>query len=189
MASQNNYFQYLKNRSFYGLVYRKFWLYPKLNHYLVGKVLDLGCGIGDFLSYRKKTVGVDINSKMVDWCLSQGHKAVKMEVDKLPFENKSFDSVIMDNVLEHIENPEFILNEVHRVLVSDGIFLVGVPGSLGYKKDSDHKVFYSKDSLVRTLNNNGFKVKKIFSMPLDVKLFDKYLSQYCIYGMFVRIEN
>ncbi|MDB9788592.1 class I SAM-dependent methyltransferase [Candidatus Thioglobus sp.] len=188
MTDQNNYYKYLKNRSYIGFLYRKYWLYPRLNYYLVGKVLDVGCGIGDFLSYRKNSIGTDINHKMVEWCCSQGHQAVSMGLDELPFENESFDSVIMDNVLEHIKNPEAILREVNRVLVEKGVFLIGVPGSLGYSRDDDHKVFYSEDELVKTLNKNGFKELKIFAMPVNLKLFDKYLSQYCVYGVFIRSD-
>ena len=126
---------------------------------------------------------------MVEWCRSQGYFAEIMEVDKLPYGNGSYDSVIMDNVLEHIENPELILTEVYRVLVNEGIFLVGVPGSLGYTRDIDHKVFYSKDKLVNTLNKFGFIEKKIFAMPLNLKWLDKRLSQYCLYGVFCKIKR
>ena len=188
MTDHNNYYKYLKNRSYIGSIYRKYWLYPRLNYHLAGKVLDVGCGIGDFLSFRKNSIGTDVNNKMVEWCCSQGYNAVGMRIDELPFEDGSFNSVIMDNVLEHIKNPEAILKEVNRVLVENGIFLVGVPGSLGFTKDSDHKVFYSKEKLIKTLSQNGFKELKIFAMPINLKLLDKYLNQYCIYGIFTRVD-
>jgi len=188
MQKEFSYFNYLKNRSRLGLYYRNYWLYPILNRHLKGKTLDLGCGIGDFLSFRKDIIGVDINIEMVNWCHSNGHQVKKMNFDKLPFENKSFDSIIMDNVLEHIENPEAILSEVHRTLNHKGIFLLGVPGTLGYKKDSDHKVFYSKDKLISTIESNGFKKLKVFSMPLNLSFLEHFLSQYCVYGVFSRIE-
>ena len=189
MTNQSTYFEYLRRRSRFGLIYRKYWLYPRLNRYLNGKTLDVGCGIGDLLAFRENTVGVDINIKMVEWCCSQGYVAEIMEVDKLPFSDGNYDSIVMDNVLEHIEKPEFILTEVHRVLVNGGVFLLGVPGSLGYTKDSDHKVFYSKDKLVETICKFGFIEKKIFAMPLNLKWLDKRLSQYSLYGVFCRIEN
>jgi ubiquinone/menaquinone biosynthesis C-methylase UbiE len=55
------YFEYLMRRSFLGDLYRRYVLYPRLNLHLNGKVLDVGCGIGDMLSYRKNTVGLDVN--------------------------------------------------------------------------------------------------------------------------------
>ena len=184
MNNQTEYFKYLKTRSTIGLLYRKFWLYPRLNIYLEGKTLDIGCGIGDLLSYRKNTFGADINKNMVDWCKSQGYEAELIKNSILPFEDASYDSVIMDNVLEHIKDPEIILNEVRRVLIADGVFVVGVPGSYGFSIDPDHKVFYSSDKLVQIITAFGFKKKRLFNMPFSLKFLDKSLRQYCVYGVF-----
>jgi len=160
-----------------------------LKRFLRGNTLDVGCGIGDFLACRENTIGVDINQKMVDWCCAQGYSAELMPIDKLPFEDSCFDSVILDNVLEHIAEPQAILNEVKRVLVDYGVFVVGVPGTLGYSKDTDHKVFYSREKLVETLCKFGFVEKKIFAMPLNLSLLDKLIGQYCVYGVFIYTEN
>jgi SAM-dependent methyltransferase len=184
MDNESDYYKYLKTRSNLGLFYRMRWLYPRLDRLLNGKTLDIGCGIGDFLSFRKNTFGVDINIDMVEWCNSNGYEAKLMENNILPFNDSSYDSVIMDNVLEHIEDPAVLLKEVKRILVDDGVFLVGVPGSYGYSLDSDHKVFYSSSSLIRTLNIFGFKNKQIFNMPMNIKFLEKFLKQYCIYGVF-----
>jgi len=181
------YFEYLKRRSRFGQLYRHFWLYPRLCSYLNGEALDIGCGIGDFLSYRKNTVGVDINEEVVNWCLYQGHLVDLMQADLLPYRSSRFDSVIMDNVLEHIGNPQPILSEAHRVLKNDGIIVVGVPGALGFSKDPDHKVFYSDEKLVETMISAGFSVLKIFSMPLGFKSLSTTISQYCVYGVFHRL--
>jgi len=186
MSNQKSYFNYLQKRSILGLLYRKYFLYPKLNSYLRGEVLDIGCGIGDFLATRKNITGVDINEELVKWCCNQGHKAILMEKDLLPFEHQSFDSIIMDNVLEHIEDPDMILNEANRVLVDNGIFVIGVPGSYGYTKDSDHKIFYNQKKLEKTIVKHGFVEQHIFSMPLNFTWLDSILSQYCIYGVFIK---
>jgi SAM-dependent methyltransferase len=186
MTDHNLYFDYLKQRSYIAFLYRKFWLYPRLNQFLQGRTLDVGCGIGDLLACRKNTIGVDINKKMVDWCLSQGYSAELMQADKLPYFDGSYDSVIIDNVLEHIIEPQAILNEVRRVLVDNGVLIVGVPGSLGYSRDPDHKVFYSKNKLIETLNKVGFSEKKVFAMPFNIMWLDTRLSQYCIYAVFLK---
>ena len=61
MTDYQDYFNYLRGRSRLGLLYRKYWLYPRLNKYLYGDVLDVGCGVGDLLSFRPSTIGVDVN--------------------------------------------------------------------------------------------------------------------------------
>ena len=183
----DEYFEYLTQRSRLGFIYRKYWLYPRLLKYINGKCLDVGCGIGDFVSFRKNTVGVDVNPHLVELCEQKKLNVQHMEPDKLPFPDKSFDSVILDNVLEHIENPEPLLDEINRVLVSKSVFVVGVPGTKGYDQDDDHKVFYSSEKLIKTLGLRGFKVSKAFGMPLELNFLSARLSQYCIYGVFTKL--
>jgi ubiquinone/menaquinone biosynthesis C-methylase UbiE len=68
------------------------------------------------LKYHLGTVGVDINPVTVNFCQESGLHAVLMEKDRLPFSDEVFDSIILDNVLEHIEKPFPLLREINRVL-------------------------------------------------------------------------
>lgn len=187
IGAPDNYFTYLNQRRWSGKIYRKLWLYPILSRFLTGKVLDVGCGIGDFLSFRNNTIGVDINPHAVDLCRQKNLDAMVMQRDELPFLNQEFDGAVLDNVLEHIDEPGPVLYELHRVLRPEAALIVGVPGSIGYKRDSDHKKFYSEEKLVKTVTNCGFKLIKTFGMPLNSERLDTILSQYCIYGLFRRI--
>ena len=183
------YFQYLQGRSQLGRIYRRFWLYPHICKYLTGTTLDVGCGIGDLLQYRPNTTGVDINAEAVRWCQQQGLNVKIMEKDSLPFSGQIFDSVNLDNVLEHLENPATLLNEIYRVLVDNGIVVIGVPGKRGFTKDSDHKVFYSKKQLVAIVKGYGFEIQQFWAMPFEWAWLDEKMSQYCLYGVFRRIKK
>lgn len=184
MSAQADYFEYLKGRSRLGQWYRFHWLYPKLCRYLHGRVLDVGCGIGDMLRYRPNTVGVDINPSIVAWCCSQGLDSMLMEPDCLPFADVEFDGAILDNVLEHLKNPQPLLAEIRRVLPEGGTLLVGVPGKRGYDSDPDHKVFYGEVELAAEVARAGFTCQRIFHMPVRMMVLEKHMSQYCIYGVF-----
>lgn len=181
-----NYYHYLRNRSVFGYLYRKFWLYPILCRYLEGVVLDVGCGIGDMLSYRKNTIGVDINPETVNFCISQGYDAKLMQPDVLPFDDMFFDGLILDNVLEHISDPLPLLNEVIRVVKKNGIVLIGVPGLKGYSKDSDHKKFYDLDELTKVVCFSDLGIIKSFYMPFEFKFLNFHMRQYCLYAIFVK---
>jgi SAM-dependent methyltransferase len=181
-----DYHSYLQTGSIKSKLYRKYWLYPRLSSFLDGKALDVGSGLGDFVSYRKNTIGVDINPDNVKWCVSKGLNVQVMDLDKLPFESAFFDSIIMDNVLEHIEDPENILSEIDRVIKIGGNLVIGVPGILGFESAPDHKVFYSKEMLVKTFVNRNYSVKKVFSMPIEMKWLDSRISQYCYYAVFIK---
>lgn len=186
MISNNDYFKYLSTRSFLGYFYRKYWLYPKLEAKLVGKILDVGCGIGDFLDFRPSSIGVDIDPETVKYCKGKGFSVKLMSIDKIPFGDASFNSVVLDNVLEHIADPKPLLLEILRVLDSKGILLVGVPGVRGFRADSDHKIFYCNEHLKSTLAEAGFECKEIFDMPFQFKFMSKFIKAYCIYGVFIK---
>lgn len=183
---QADYFKYLRSRGLFGLVYRKLLLYPRLAQHLSGRVLDVGCGIGDFLEYRPETVGVDINPHAVDWCRQRGLHVRLMDEDRLPFEDDSFDGVVLDNVLEHLTEPRVLLSEILRVLAPAGRLLVGVPGRRGYACDPDHKVFYDEASLEYLMAAAGFLRKTTFHMPFKNRWLEDRLPQYCLYGVYER---
>jgi len=189
MGSEIASFEYLKQRSSIGKLYRHYILYPRLSRYLSGQVLDYGCGIGDFLHFRPSTIGVDINQHNVDYCVASKQNALLIEKSKpLPFPDETFSGVIMDNVLEHIEPHEAskVLLEIARVLKPRANFLIGVPGTKGYQSDLDHKVMYTKEGLVALMHEFGFTLRKAFYMPLNSQLLDHYLSAHCLYTIFQR---
>ena len=117
------YLQYLKTRSKLSFVYRRFYLYPKLYKNLNAPLLDVGCGIGDFLNYRPDAIGVDIDPEIVSFCQQMGRKAYGFDGETLPAKNNSISSVILDNVLEHIEQPNDLLTDISRVIKIGGKFL------------------------------------------------------------------
>jgi SAM-dependent methyltransferase len=188
MKEYNDYFSYLRKRSTLGYFYRKFWLYPFICSHVHGRVLDVGCGIGDMLSYRPESVGVDINPATVKFCQGRGLNAFLMEKDRLPFSNEVFDSIILDNVLEHIEKPLPLLAEIKRVLKKNGILIIGVPGRKGYKSDPDHKIFYDEKMLENVSLKSRFTLEKFFYLPVKLKVLDGVMKQFCIYALLKKFE-
>lgn len=185
-TSDQKYLQYLQQRSWKGHLYRRHWLYPRLARHLRGKVLDVGCGIGDMLRFRPGTVGVDVNPETVAVCRAGGLDARVMQADVLPFADATFDGVVLDNVLEHLSEPRPLLLEIHRVLVPGGNLLAGVPGKRGYLADPDHKVFYDEEALESIMTTVGLAKSTSFHMPVDLRWLDARMSAYCLYGVFER---
>ncbi len=86
------------------------------------RVLDLGCGNGDFLNYLKKSknirpLGVELDADMVAECVKRGipviHGDLNSKLDYL--QDKSFDCVLLTRVLQELVNPEAVLREVVRI--------------------------------------------------------------------------
>ena len=97
--------------------------------------LDVGCGAGIILNQltaREKT-GVDLCTRMLERarirCGSQT-KLVEASAEHLPFGAHSFSRVLCSEVIGHVQSPEFVVREVHRVLKPDGVLVVTVPASL-----------------------------------------------------------
>jgi SAM-dependent methyltransferase len=182
MDKNQKYFEYLKRRGFLGKIYRRFLLYPKISRLLKGRLLDVGCGIGDMLAFRPNSVGVDVNKLNIDFCLRRGLEVRPMPFDVLPFEDQSFDSILLDNVLEHIIDPYPLLKEIKRVMRSDGVLVIGVPGLRGQLCDDDHKVYYDEASLISLAEMMGFEIDCSLYMPLvKSALLSQLLKQYCVY--------
>jgi methionine biosynthesis protein MetW len=108
---------------------------------LVGKgdrVLDLGVGDGALLKYMIDHAGVDgygldVSEKAVEFCRKQGLKADVADVNE-PLERfitESFDYVVLSEIIEHMPDPESLLNDL-RMHVRKGI-IVSVPNTGFYQ--------------------------------------------------------
>ena len=177
-----DYFKYLSSISLRAKVYRKLFLYPIINAMLNGRLLDVGCGVGHMMAFRPNSVGVDVNEFNVNYCQARGLAVHHMPFDILPYKDASFDSILLDNVLEHVADPAPLLKEIKRVLRTDGQVVIGVPGLRGYITDSDHKIFYDEARLEDLAGQTGFVVSITKHLPLGRSvLISQLLRQYCIY--------
>ncbi len=185
-----NYHKYLLKKSWRGDLYRKFALYPAISKRLVGKALDVGCGIGNFLAFRPNTVGIDVNEYNVNYCKERGFpESYLVGEEPWPFQDSTFDSAILDNVLEHLTEPLPLLNQIKKVLRKNGRLVIGVPGPAGFAYDSDHKIFYSDESLETLMNSIGFKRVESFHMPVRSKFLENKMRQYCYFSVFEKVDE
>ncbi|WP_261842348.1 class I SAM-dependent methyltransferase [Aliamphritea ceti] len=189
MTNYTEYHEYLLKRSFLGKIYRNLLLYPKLIKYCSGRVLDVGCGIGDFLTFcdgRIDAHGVDINENNVKFCQQKGFKSAVINNGIIPFENGFFETIILDNVIEHIDEPSQLLSEFERITAKGATVIVGVPCLKGFNSDPDHKVFYRWENLVEVFVSFGFSPVNSFYMPVNTPVLGKILRQHALYVIFER---
>jgi len=104
-----------------------------------GKILDIGAGIGLFLSKFKEegwdVEGVEYSKEASNYALIQfGIKIQSRDFLEKKIINK-FDVVTMNNVLEHLYKPLETLIKVNKTLKDDGFLIIAVPNldSLGFK--------------------------------------------------------
>ncbi len=100
------------------------------------RMLNLGAGpaskekVRSFKGEVECVIGVDIDDEVLG--NEDLDESYLIENDRLPFEDSSFDVVISDYVLEHVEKPEQFLSEVYRVLRPEGHFLFRTPNKYHY---------------------------------------------------------
>lgn len=83
-------------------------------------ILDAGCGAApEYFALsepdRSKYIGLDITKKLVQYNLSRGISCVEGSINKIPFDDKTFDVVISRHVTEHMSSIEKPLSEIIRV--------------------------------------------------------------------------
>ena len=86
------------------------------------RVLDLGCGNGYLLKLLKdkkniKGNGIEISQNEVIQCLEKGLSVIQGNIDEglKQFQDKSYDYVILNQTLQSVNNPEYVMEEMLRV--------------------------------------------------------------------------
>jgi ubiquinone/menaquinone biosynthesis C-methylase UbiE len=148
------------------------WQASLATRHLGRRVLEVGCGMGNFTSHllaRDAVVGLDV----VDECLAQhrqrfaGHAGIEsLQLDILDprvlnLQTRRFDSIACLNVLEHISDDAQALRHMHALLPRGGraVFIVPAFPSLYGPIDTNlgHYRRYSKASWKRLTDAIGFR--------------------------------
>ncbi len=145
-----------------------------------GKILDIGCGGKPFRRFLadKQYIGVEVTpDRQPDVCAPAEH---------LPFCDKSFETVLCTEVLEHVPEPSHVLTECFRVMKSGAVLYITVPMTwyLHYEPNDFYR--FTRYGIQYLCKKAGFDVVSIersggFTMFLCLRLsefFHKILYKY-----------
>lgn len=107
-----------------------------------GKVLDVGCGPGHFVLFCAEKgadiIGTDFSSSMLHLTKKRLQKnglsgsLLRIDVSKgLPFRERAFDTVVCESVLNHLDEPLKLVQEIWRVLKDEGELILDVSNGWG----------------------------------------------------------
>ena len=196
MSNENlhyaEYFSHLRKISLLGRLYKKWITSPLLYaraRSFGPRILEVGSGIGAGIlgAYGKIVVGADINPLAVQYCQELGLAAHIISPDnRWPFAGGSFDACVLDNVLEHLENPSLLLEECCRVTTAEGGLVVAVPGSRGYQADADHKMFYGESDL--RSSHRVWELVELTATPFRFasRAISGKMRQYCLVATYAK---
>ena len=99
------------------------------------RLLDVGCGVGAITAYLGdrlrvgEVCGVDIAGERVEAARRAGVEAYPCELNEeaLPFPDGHFDAVFCGEVIEHLVDPDHMLDEIGRVLAPGGVCVLTTP--------------------------------------------------------------
>lgn len=140
-----------------------------------GKILDIGAGLGFFLS--------GINSDWEKYALEVSEEGSKFIQQNVPsakilncyleddtFEENMFDVVMFYHVIEHVEDPHHLLKNIRRILKPGGLLICGTPNisswiakrfDTNYRlTGKEHICLFSEKALARCLKQHDLKVTK-----------------------------
>jgi SAM-dependent methyltransferase len=189
----DDYFSHLQKISLLGYFYKRFYSSPVL--FIIARrfgrsIIEIGSGTGSGIlgAFPKHVQGLEINPNAAEYCKSKGLNVLLINANgTFPIADNTFDSCMLDNVLEHIEEPEQTLDECYRITKENGGLIIVVPGARGFESDSDHKKFYDAEEL-RSLDNR-WQLQSLFSMPFIFKSekLSNSVKQYCLVASYRKI--
>jgi ubiquinone/menaquinone biosynthesis C-methylase UbiE len=149
-----------------------------LSKYIGGRILDVGCGQKPYkhLFSFDEYIGMDIENP--------GHDHSNEQIDifydghTFPFSDNIYDSVICNQVLEHVFNPDHFLKEVNRVLKPRGYFLLTVPFVWDEHEQPNDYARYSSYGLTHLLKMTGFEVVEYRKSINDFRLIFQLINAY-----------
>lgn len=144
--------------------------YVQAAKYIKGKVLEIGTGSGygiDYLAPQAELFyTIDKFKSDIDFSIYKNVKFQQCTVPPIPYNDNEFDYVVSFQVIEHIKNDTFFVQEIHRVLKQGGKLILTTP------------------NILTTLSRNPWHVREYRKEELEQLLlrFFKNVEMFGIYG-------
>ncbi len=154
---------------------RKFRNLPKRPS---GRLLDVGCGNGEFLltaaSCGWQGLGLELDQAALDIATAAGADVLRADISALGQLNDHFDYITLSHIIEHLHDPVALLRSCYRLLRKDGSIWLETPNidSCGHQRFGPcwrgieaprHLVLFNLHSLRRLLREIGFEQIRLYN--------------------------
>lgn len=151
------------------------------------RVLDAGAGDCKYKKYFKHARYESTDFENVFDASVRGIHDFVCDLTSIPKENDSYDSIICTQVLEHVPDPQLVLNEFHRILKPGGKLFLTCPQGWGLHGEPYNFFNFAKYGLENLFKQSGFSIVFIRARGgifwyggEIIKILPAYLlNQYC----------
>lgn len=153
------------------------YLFDRFNLKQGDKLLDIGCGRGEFLrgfiDCGVHGHGVDRSRTAERYCPKAELRTADLENEQLPYPDNYFDVIYSKSVIEHFYYPEKLVQEMFRVLKPGGLAITMCPdwefNIRIYFEDYTHRTPFMHSSLRDIQLIHGFdniEVERFRQLPI-----------------------
>jgi SAM-dependent methyltransferase len=129
-----------------------------------GRILDIGAGVGDFLSIAKndgwQTIGIEPSDKAKNIAKKKGVSFVE---NLSELESNSFDVITMWHVLEHVPDLENQIKELKRLIKPFGTIIIAVPNFKSFDAHYYGNFWAAYDVPIHLWHFSKTSIKKLFA--------------------------
>ncbi len=156
-----------------------------------GKVLDIGCAVGQFLDTLKKdgwdTYGIELNDQERKIAQKKKHQIYDQKIEENYLPRKNFDLVSILEVLEHVYNPKQVIKSIYKILKKNGLLVVIVPNADSLAANimqsrcnmflgMSHITMFDSKTLKNLIEKFSFKQIYCSSITSELNVINNYLN-------------
>ena len=164
----------------------------------VGKMLDIGCGVGDFLhtaeEYGWECMGVEPSEEAR--AIAQKRMKAKIvsseDLENIP--DEYFNVITMWHVLEHVDNLKWQVAQLQRLVKQSGRVVIALPNYKSYDGQyykelwaaydvPRHLNHFNKTTLIKIFKTNGLEIVKLDKLKWDAYYISYMSEQYKLHNL------
>ena len=130
--------------------------------YLKGAVLNAGCGGRDVTPLLVRNGAARVTNCDLDPKIPG---AIRCDLSAIPLADASFDAVLCNAVLEHVQLPQRVVSELRRLTRPGGVLVLGVPFLQPYHPHPTDFRRYTREGLVEIAREHDLEVVDL--LPTD----------------------
>jgi len=162
-----------------------------------GNLLDIGCATGEFLNELNfksdwNLYGIEPNLSARNYAASIGNLTIFSDLEKANFNDNFFDVITLWDVIEHIDNPTKLMQQVNRIIKKEGVLIIKTPNPFSAEANLFkeywsgletpwHIFLYPENTLINFLINNDYIDIKFHNPNVDHNTFFRSITNFLTY--------